>query len=264
MKYIIKYLSLYIEYSKIIFARGTEFKTDFVLGICINLISTLFTPLFQFLIYHNTRGYPGWTFDEIILFQSILLFWNGIILTLFGSIRYRITPMIIYGHFELFLLKPYPALLLIFAGGFNYYSIGTILAGIILSIYALIKLNLIIGFIQILLFWTFFFIGILFYLSIMIFFLCISFILIYIFNLFEIKDRLISLAHFPAEIYSGLFKTIYLIFFPLAIWTYYPSQTFLGKLNIISIYACISSILMFILSLIAWNFTIKKYTGAGG
>lgn len=261
---LLKYLSLYFEFGKRSIAQGIEFKTDFIIGTFVNIIYSFLWLLFQILLYQNSKGYPNWTFDKLLLFQSILLFWNGVVFTLFGSVQFKVCPKIIYGLFDVYFLRPYSPLLVIFAEGLNYYSIGNILAGIALFVYSAIKISLKFEITGVLLFLMFFAVGILFYLAILIFFLTIALKLVYVFKLFELKDRLVTQANIPADVFSGVFKIIFMSVFPFALWAYFPAQALMGRLNIFSLYACLIGIAFFLLAVQFWKQGLKKYSGAGG
>jgi len=259
-----KLFSLYIEYSKTKISRGAEFRLDFLGGVLFGTLASFLTPLFQYLIYSNTSGYPGWTYPQILLFQSLLLIWYGISNILFGEIRYKVQSSVLMGNLDIYLLKPYHPLCLMFAEGFNYRSFGTLFAGLFLFSYCIVTQHLTLSIVLVLKILALFMAGLVFYISQIIFFICFAIRVIYILRIIEIMDRLFSVAYFPAEIFKGVAKLGYLVVFPMAIWAYYPAQAVLGRLGITVLFAIVVIIIIFFLSLMTWNRVIKKYTSAGG
>ena len=139
----IDYINIYIIQCKIKLLRAMEFRFNFIMGIFLSLIFSCAAPLFQFLIYSKTNGYPGWNFDQMILFQAVLLLWSGIIGTFLGNLRPLITVVAKFGLFDRFLLFPYPSISVLITSGFGYNSFGTLIAGLLALIYSIIKLNII-------------------------------------------------------------------------------------------------------------------------
>jgi ABC-2 type transport system permease protein len=260
----IDYVNYFNIQCRIKLIRAMEFRFNFISGIFFSLILSCASPLFQFLIYFSTNGYPGWSFDQMILFQAVLLLWSGIIGFFLGNVRWLIAVIAKYGLFDRFLLMPYSTIGMIISGGFSYNSFGTLIAGILALIYSILKLHLILYWYHILLFLVFLFFGMLFYITIMIFYGAIAIKLILVERLFVIIDNLISFGNYPAEVFPGFAKMVYLVFFPIGIWIYFPAQVLLGRINYIAIWAVVTVGLLFIISIFIWNKQLKEYTSAGG
>ena len=71
---------------KLSIARSMEYRLDFFLGLFVNLLLSLAGPLFQYLLFAQVDGYPGWGISEIILFQGVLLLVLGLKTLLFGGV----------------------------------------------------------------------------------------------------------------------------------------------------------------------------------
>jgi ABC-2 type transport system permease protein len=255
---------IFICECKVRLTRAVEFRVNFFIGIFTSFTFSCAAPLFQFLIYRSTTGYPGWSFDQILLFQALLLFWSGFTKTLFGNIRPLIEVCFKYGLFDRYLVYPYPPIGLLLTNGFDYQSVGTLLAGVITVIYSIIKLKLHIDITVILLFFFFQVQGILLYLAFIIFYCAIALKLINIKRLDEILNNIFFFGNFPAEVFSGILQFIYLSVLPLAIWIYYPAQVLLDRIEIFPITAVILCPVLFSGSLFFWYIQLKRYTSAGG
>lgn len=255
---------LFIQDCKLRLLKAMEFRLEFFTGIITSLAFSCIVPLFQFLIYKNTRGYPGWTFDEILLFQAVLLFWIGFTDTIFGDIKPLMEATIQYGLFDRYLIFPYPPLVILLTRGFNYRSTGTLLAGIIALTYAFIKLSISLTWWRIVLFLVYFAAGILLYLALLILYCTIALRLVYVLNLSVVLDKIIQLGNWPVEIFSGTLKIISFSVLPIAIWINIPCRILLGHLEVTAVFSLIPALILFIVSLILWNKNLKNYTSAGG
>jgi ABC-2 type transport system permease protein len=261
----INYLfKLFLFESKLKLARAMEFRADFIFSLITTFIQSFMAPLFQIFIYTKTNGYPGWTFNQIMIFQAIMLLYSGITETLLGNVKYIMESIVQYGLLDRYLLLPYSSIGFILTKGFNYRNLGIIIAGILSLMFAIFHLGLILNWIQIVLFILFIILGIFLMIAFNIFFCSIALRIVYVVRLKEILERIYFFSGFPAEIYSGIIRFIYLAILPLGICIYYPAQTLLGRLNVFSIYGSIATIVLFIVSINVWNRQIKKYTSSGG
>jgi ABC-2 type transport system permease protein len=199
-----------------------------------------------------------------MLFQAVLLCWLGLTQTIFGDIFPLMEAVIKYGLFDRYLILPYPPIGIILTRGFNYRSSGTFLAGVIVLIYSIIKMNILISWIKVFLFIGFVFTGMLLYISFIIFYCTLALRLISVFRLRELLNNIILLGNFPVEVFSGFLKIIYLTVLPMAIWINFPTRILLGRLTPISFCSVVVSILLFLISLFVWKNQLKKYSSAGG
>jgi len=257
-------LKLFIFDCSLKLARAMEFRADFISSFIASFILSFMGPLFQFFIYSKTNGYPGWTFSQIMLFQAIMLLYSGITETLLGNVRYVMESIVQYGLLDRYLLLPCSSIGYILTKGFNFRTFGVIIAGIVSLVFSIIHFGLVITWIQIIVFTLFIILGVFLMIAFNIFYCSIALRIVYVVRLKEILDRICFFAGFPAEIYSGFVRFIYLTILPLGIWIYYPAQTLLGRLNSYSIYGSISAIILFFVSIKVWNIQIKKYTSSGG
>ena len=257
-------VGLFVFRSKIRLLRAMEFRFEFIGSLAISLLFSFAAPLFQYLIYTRTNGYPGWSFSQIMLFQAVLLLWTGLAKTLFGEVKNSTSLIIQLGLFDRILINPASPLVMILTHGFCYQGLGTFVAGIIALVYCIIKFGIIISCWQVIMFLVFLFSGIALHLSIIIFYCAISLRFVYILRLSDILDRIADFGQFPAEIFSGIFRFFYLTIIPIGIWIYYPSQVLLGRLNLFAFSSLFVIVVLFAGSTFLWNFELKKYSSAGG
>lgn len=262
--YIMGIAKLFLSNAEIKLSRALAFQANFVLSLLGNLVYSFIAPLFQLLIYQNTSGYPGWSPEDMLLFQAMLLFWIGLTETLFGDVRKEMADAIRQGNFDHFLLLPYPALAIIFGKGFSYRGLGTLLAGAISVVYFGSKSLDETNWWHYSAFIVYLITGLLFYVSLLIVFCTVAIKTVYVERLKEVMDRLVFFGNFPAQAFAGSLKTLYTIFLPMAIWVHYPAEALLGKADGWPVYAILMTLLFFASSILVWDYQLKKYTSAGG
>jgi ABC-2 type transport system permease protein len=264
MKTIFRLIELFFWNSKLRIARSMEYRFNFIAGTIISLFFSFIGPVVQYLIFTQTKGYPGWTIKQLILFQGMMLFWMGLRDTAFGDLKQNITEMVQKGDFDRLLLKPYPPIGVILTSGFNFRNFGTLVTGIIITILAAgaLKLTLGWGVISLIILTVIF--GLLFNMTLDILFCSVIVLIIHTIRLGEFFENLLNFARYPVEIFSKAVRFAFLTFVPFAIWIYYPTQVLLQRIDLKIMIAFATSLIMFGLSLIIWKHCLKKYTSAGG
>lgn len=264
MKKILRLFGLFVSNSKLNIARQMEYRLNFFLGSFIALIFSGIGPVLQYLIFTQTKGFPGWNLDQIILFQGVLLFVLGLRRMLFGELHWFISHLIWRGELDRLLLKPYPPIGIILASGFSLNSTGSLLAGIIITVYSVIQLNLVIGFLQILLFLVYLAIGLVLFMALEVLFSCMVVVIVRLGRMHEIFDFLSRFGEYPLDIYSNVTRLVFITVVPFAVWVYIPAKILLGSLEFYMLYSLLFSILFFLGSLKVWGLCLRKYTSAGG
>ncbi|HEX3047402.1 MAG TPA: ABC-2 family transporter protein [Bacillota bacterium] len=250
--------------AKLKIQRSMQYRADFLVGLVISLGFSSVGPVFQYLIFTQTRGYPGWNLRQIILFQGILLLWTGSRELLFGEIPYLAIELVRKGDFDRLLLKPYPPIGIILTGGFNFSSIGTIAAGLVITFYSMNAMKLGISLLQMGQLLLCLSCGLVFIMAIYILYCSIMIMVIQMQRIIEILNNLLRFADFPLEIFSKTAKVVLTTVIPIIIWNYVPAQILLQRANPILFISCIGCLVFMALSLKIWNMCLKRYTSAGG
>ncbi|HEX3048436.1 MAG TPA: ABC-2 family transporter protein [Bacillota bacterium] len=258
------YVRVFISDCQIKLARAMEFRFDFIAGSIMAFIGSFINILFQFFIYSKTKGFPGWSFDQVLLFQSVVLLVTGIRDTIFGNVRPFFEGGVQFGGVDRILLFPFSSLGMVLVKGFQHSSFPFILSGLLTLVYSLNRLKISLQWWQVGLLLLFIVIGLILYLAFTIFHCALALRFIYVERLREVFDRIVNFSCYPAEIFSGLAKIIYLAIIPIAVFSYYPSQVLLGRLNVICILGASISLVLFWGSIMFWNIQLKKYSGTGG
>lgn len=259
------FIRIFVFNIKMNIVRTIQYRADFLINVFLAMAFSSVAPIVQFLIFTKTKGYPGWTLDQIILFQGCLLLWGGIKNTLFGQIKFKMNQFVQKGLLDRLLLKPYPVIASILSDGFQIASIGTIIAGAAIILYSLDKMKIDLTAFQILLFLYVYILGMTFYISVLILFCSINVLVVFIGRLGDILDKLLQFSEYPIEIFPKTGRVLFVTFAPIAVWIYFPSQILLNRIEFASLIGLsFFCILSFFISLLFWDFTLKKYTSAGG
>ena len=257
-------VELFLWNSKLKIARCMEYRFDFITGSIVSLCLAGIGPFVQYLIFSQTRGYPGWTIRQLILFQGMMLLWFGIRDTAFGDLKQYAMDMVRQGDFDRLLLKPYPPIGILLISGFNFKNIGSILIGALIILFSAQALALRPGLFQILLIVVCFLSGLLFNMALDIFFCGIVIMLTQMGRIGDLIETLLGFSRYPVEIFSKVMRLIFLTVVPFAIWIYFPTQLLLNRLQGKILLGLLICGIWFWLSLIFWDRCLKKYTSAGG
>lgn len=249
---------------RIKFKRAVAFRANFVLVFFLSLGYTFAFSLFQFLIYTGVNGFPGWNMDQVLLFQAMLIFWTGVTEFLFGGVKYIIDLEVMYGNFDRYLVLPHHPLVSLFTRGTDIYAISSVMAGLGGMVIMCARMHLVPDAGTILLAMIFFISGILFYLSLLIWYCSCTLLLIKMDRLKEVLEKILFFGSFPADVYYGIGKLFFLVVFPTALWVYIPVQILLGRFNELSYLSLVISIFFFAASVLFWKYQAGKYSSAGG
>jgi ABC-2 type transport system permease protein len=264
MQTLIGLIRLFWWNAKLDIQRSMQYRADFLLGLVSSLGFSIVGPIFQYLIFTQTRGYPGWNLRQIILFQGIVLVWTGIRELLFGGLAYIPIELVWRGDFDRLLLKPYPPIGIILTAGFGFMNIGTIIAGLVITIFSMNVMKLGVSLLQLSQLLICLICGLIFSMAIYVFYSSIVIMVIQMSRIIEILRNLLRFAEFPLEIFSKSAQVVLTTVIPLIIWMYIPAQILLKRANTILFISCVSCLVFMVLSLKLWNICLKRYTSAGG
>ena len=261
---LIKFFRIYVWNSKLNIARGMEYRFDFLVGVAVNLLFTGAGPIFQYLVFEQIGGFPGWSMEEILLFQGILLLVLGIRGTFLGGYPDYVQMMVRKGELDTLLLRPFSSLGTILSRGFFLENIGSALAGGVLAAWGVkscgadITLGRGLGFIAAVI------CGLLFFLSIDILYSCLVVFLIHIGRLKEIFDNLAKFGQYPSEMFSRGMGAVLHTVLPMALWVNVPCGILLEGVQAYMLIGVAFVALWLAGSIRLWNLCMRRYTSAGG
>jgi len=240
------------------------FKANFFIKILSAVVGDIIAPLVALLIYTNTPGIPGWTLYEFFLLQGTLILTLGIVNVFVIGLPGRIMDLIEDGDFDNYLIKPYNTLMYSISRSFDLDAIPEILVGLTIIIYSLSNLDLNLG-INLMIYLLFILSAIIVQASGLIIIAALSFFFVKSSALMELYHRLLTFARYPTSIYSFPIRFFISFIFPVALASFYPAKALISGLEPnITVIMLFSVMVLFLVSLMLWEFGMRKYRSAGG
>lgn len=260
-----KYLKLFKQSLILKLSREMAYKWNFIIKSIGIITWDLVGPLIILLIYTYSSGVPGWAFEHFILLIGTLELTTGIGKFLFIEFPFDVVDAIREGEFDLYLLKPYNPLTFLSLTGVDLDSIINVIIGLILIIFAFIKLELTLLSINTLIFILLVFFGVVFLHAAMILIAAIAVIAVKSFALFDLFFKIFDIVRYPITIYTPEIRFFLTFLLPIAVTSFYPAQALMSGLSLKTILSvCIPLLFFWTASVFIWKIALKKYSSAGG
>ena len=259
-----KLINFFIGCVKKRLSEEMAYKSNFIISMMTLLTFNIILPFVTILIYLNTEGFKGWSFDQILLFQGIYILVNSIDSMFFQRVDWTLSYDVRSGYFDRYLLYPINTLAYISFTNFSIEHIADFVLGIVIIIYSLVHMATIFTIQKVVLFFGFFALALIFVFSLAILKYAIILKAVKIGRLGEFFRTVLSYGQYPIDIYGKVLSTFFKYLLPLAVIAYFPSKVLLdfGISNILMIIS--SVIIILVLCILLWNNAIKNYTSAGG
>lgn len=264
MKHISLAFEFFFFHSRIVLMRMLAYRLDFILGILVSFLFSALAPLFQFLLYTNSSGYPGWSWDEILVFQGILILTGGLCETAFGSLRSNITALLERGEFDRLLLKPLPPLFIIMTSGFNPSGAGSLIVGAAATVWAVARIGIPGGATGILLFLVFLTARLALQAAAHILYCFFTVRWVYTMRLEEIMDKILAWGNYPVEVFPRFVQLLFTTIIPFSVACYWPARALLGPTGWLALASLAGTGLLVWGTLLLWKHQLEQYTSAGG
>jgi ABC-2 type transport system permease protein len=256
--------NFFVESVKLRIEEQMMYKLNFIIRMITLMSFDLVFPLVTILIYMTSNGFPGWSFEQILLFQGIFIMINSIDRMFFQRVDWSLAYDVRAGLFDRYLLYPINALVYISFTNFGLEHIADFILGTGLIIYSVIKLHIVLTFSNVFLFLGFIIIGLLFILTLAILKFSIIIRVVKIGRLGEFFRTLKNYGQYPVEIYNAFLSSVFRYIIPLTLLGYIPSLILLNKMTENFFIAGFVVFISFVLSIMLWKSSLKKYTSAGG
>ena len=252
---------MYLEFLKRKLMSRLAYRKDFIFDIVSSTIWSLLQPLFILLVYGMGAEYPGWSFNEMLVFLGFFNLLVGLNKSIFRGFFKKVEEYVREGKLELVLVKPISEIYYLLGKGISFENLGQTFTGIVVLIAGMVKASLDPNLFIVILF------------SLSAFLLYFSFILlsssfaikyVMVSRLLEIIDVTFEIGDKPMNIFPRFIELAFGVFFPLFLMSYYPASAMLGfEIDYIFI-PLISTVVVFITMLLYWKYTLTTYTGASG
>lgn len=258
-----KYAAMYRECVKIAVAQSVAYRADFLLSLIISLAANFGLPLVTLLIYQSGASFPGWTFYEVLLLQSVFTLSNGLADVLFGSVLWVTMSHVREGTYEVVLLKPMHPLFFIITSNFNPQSLSVLAGGGALMLIALVQIGA-----PSLLSWGQFLLLFLSGFSVVTGFSMMmaatSFKWVANSRIPEIFNSVKNFGKYPLGIFPKMLQNAVTFIIPVGMIGFYPASALLGRASPVMLLAVFPCVLFMLAGCWMYQYMIKLYEGVGG
>jgi len=244
-------------------SRAIAYRLTFVLAMLITLCFNLLFPLTTILIYHSGAQFPGWTFYEVLLIQSIFTLSLGLAHILFSNVLWSTMQYIREGSFEVVLLRPVNPLFYLIATNFDTGSIGLLIGGGVMFAIAIAHT----GFVSFAALAQFLFLfagGFAVMSGFQMIMAATSFKWVGNSRLPEILDSILSFGKNPLSIFPRAIKITVSYIIPVGMIGFFPASALLGRLEPVMLIAVIPCIAFMLFGIWLYQFMVRLYEGVGG
>jgi ABC-2 type transport system permease protein len=229
----------------------------------ITFFGNVLFPLVTILIYRSGASFPGWSFDEVLLIQSIFTRSNGMASIMLGGVLWTTMEHIREGSFEIVLLRPLNPLFFLVASNFEPASFGLVLGGGVLFGVSIAHTGIAsaAAFLQFILL---FLAGFAVMSGISIIMAATSFKWVGNSRIPEIFDSIKTFGKYPVSIFPKAIKGIITFIIPVGMIGFFPAGALLGRIDAVTMLAVIPCILFMLFGIWLYQYMIRLYEGVGG
>ncbi|MDR0443561.1 MAG: ABC-2 family transporter protein [Treponema sp.] len=258
-----KLFSIYKTCVTIAVAQALSYRLNFVLSLLITLGFNILFPLVTILIYGAGASFPGWTFYEVLLIQSVYTLSLGFACIMFSSVLWATMQHIREGSFEVVLLKPLNPLFFLIASNFDMGSFGLIIGGGVLFGFSLAHTGLV-SIIAIPQFLLLFAGGFAVMAGLQMIMAATSFKWVGNSRIPEIFDSIMTFGKYPVTIFPNVVKGITTFVIPVSMIGFFPASALLGRLETTALFAVIPCGLFMLFGIWLYHYMVRLYEGVGG
>ena len=240
------------------------YRINFFLTMGMMMMFNLAFPLVTFLIYLNSNGFPGWNFDQILLFQGFVIMVWGLQQFFLGNVSWELNRIVREGQLDKLLVLPMGPFEFLMTTEASLEVVPEIFLGIFLVLFAMAKLGLIFSLTAWVLMILFLILALIFLGSLNAIQMALVIRFVQIRRLGELLRVASLFGQYPANIYSKAVQTLLIGAIPFALIAFYPSSAVLGRITEIPYIAIISTFCFAMIAVAVWKNALKKYTSAGG
>lgn len=257
----LKYLKLWLKLSSFSFQTFFVSRFGALLFLCGKVLRFIFFLVFLIVLLSKTKVLAGYDIWQVLLFYLTFNLIDSTTQMLFREV-YRFRTQIVTGSFDLILVKPVNVLFRSLFGWTDILDLITILPLVVFIIYianylhSLTLMNVILYIFLVLN-------SLLLAMSFHIMVLSLAILTTEIDHAIMIYRDFTSMGRFPIDIYKEPLRSLVTFAVPVGLMMSFPVQALLGQLKITLLVISISfGIVVWILSLKLWHYSLKKYTSA--
>ena len=258
-----RFFSIYKICIKTAITQAIAYRFDFFMSLSITFIGNLALPLVALLIYGAGSGFPGWSFYEVLLIQSLFSISQSITRMCLGDTLWTTMHHVRQGSFETVLLKPMDTLSFLISTTFSTYNFGQFLCGLVLFAIAIFNTG-VYSFYYFIAFLILFSAGIAVMAGIELIMAAASFKWVGNSRLPEMFQSITTFGIYPINIFPDIIKSIITFIIPVGLIGFFPATALLGNLEPSVFFAVLPCLFILFFGIWLYRFMIRQYKGAGG
>ena len=259
-KRIFYYTKIWFMMSKNSFLTMLNQKLVFFIFLLGKILRFIFFLGFLSFIIKGSKVLAGYEINQVIFFYVTFVLIDTLAQFLFREV-YRFRPLVVSGDFDLILVKPINSLFRILMGGMDIIDLITIppLIFVVYYVGQMLNPNSLLVVYYILLVVSGLIIAAAFHIAV----LSLGIITLEIDHTIMIYRDLTSMGRFPVDIYKQPLRGILTYLIPVGIMVTFPAKGLMGLVSSRGVLlSLILAVSVLTLSLMFWNYALKKYTSA--
>jgi ABC-2 type transport system permease protein len=258
-----KALNIYKTCVAAAMARALTYRFNFALSMFMTLCFNLFFPLATILIYNSGASFPGWSFFEVLLIQTIFTLSLGFACVFFSNVLWSTMQYIREGSFEVVLLRPVNPLFFLIASNFDTGSFGLLIGGGVMFGIAIAHTG-VASAAAIAQFLFLFAAGFAVMTGFQLIMAATSFKWVGNSRLPDILDSIITFGKYPVTIFPKAVRTIAVFIIPVSMIGFFPASALLGRLDTFVLISIVPCVLFMFFGIWLYQYMVRLYEGVGG
>ena len=262
-------IGLYFSFARISIRNNLAIRSAYWAGLIAQWLSYGATFAALFIIVSTFHTLAGWTPDEVLFLYALNLLSYALAACVFFHPCTKLAGKIRSGEFDAALTRPVSPLghEVLMGFSFGYTSHITLSTGVL--IFAAIRAGLHFTFFSALLFALMLIGAVLVQAAFLIAVSALSFLFTSENPAFDLLWAMKNFTNYPLPIYPALLQVFLTFVLPLSFMSFYPSAAILGKGSetpfhpALGYLSPLAGIILFGLSLLFWNWALKKYQSTG-
>ncbi len=243
--------------------RDMAFRGNFIMSLIRQILWLLVFIFLIEVIFRNTQTLSGWNQAEVLVVLALSRLIEGIINVLFSNNIMKLPDIVRKGTFDFYLTKPVPAQFYMAFHDFVFQSMGNVIVGILLLIYATIHLQHIPSLAAWLIFILLAGLGISVYYSLLILVASLVFFIERLEALWGFNVMFSEPLTVPFDIFPRTPRITLTYLLPIAFVVFVPAQSLTGRLAWWQVPVAVGIALLFLLlANLAWRAGLRRYSSA--
>ena len=260
-----RYLQIYWIMMRNSLIREMNFKANFILWMFVELLWFVGQIVFIQVMFSYVNEIGDWSKWEVVLLVGTHQLIGQIFQAFFYVNVANLPELVRTGKLDFMLLLPVDSQFAVSTRQFGMDNIVNALVGVGIVVFALVKLSVVPGVVQILLYLVAIALGVSIHYSIMFFLATISFWIVRAQGLIYGYFNIFNIARYPDVIFGGWFKLVFSWIIPVIIVANVPARILMRSLeqpSLLLMQLGIAAIFVVAASRIFWRTALKRYSSA--